>query len=64
MECAARMGPHRYLRLNLPPSGAQQKQMDFDVANQTSTALLLSLADDCLASLQSADWHRVKAIVG
>ena len=43
---------------------AQQKQLDFDVADQTSTDLLLSLADDCLASLQPADWHRLKAIVG
>ena len=58
------MGPHRYLRLNLPPSGAQQKQMDFDVANQTSTDLLLSLADDCLASLPPADWHRLMAMIG
>jgi len=63
-ECAARMGTHRYLRLNMPPSSAQQKQLDFDVADQTSTDLLLSLADDCLASLQPADWHRLKAIVG
>ena len=63
-ECAARMGAHRYLRLNMPPSSAQQKQLDFDVADQTSTDLLLSLADDCLASLQPADWHRLKAIVG
>ena len=55
---------HRYLRLNMPPSSAQQKQLDFDVADQTSTDLLLSLADDCLASLQPADWHRLKAIVG
>ena len=63
-ECATRMGTHRYLRLNMPPSSAQQKQLDFDVADQTSTDLLLSLADDCLASLQPADWHRLKAIVG
>lgn len=63
-ECASRMGTHRYLRLNMPPSSAQQKQLDFDVADQTSTDLLLSLADDCLASLQPADWHRLKAIVG
>ena len=63
-ECEAQMGPHRYLRLNLPPSGAQQKQMDFDVANQTSTDLLLSLADDCLASLPPADWHRLMAMIG
>ena len=62
-ECAARMGPHRYLRLNVTPSGAQQKQMDFDVANPTSTGLLRSLADDCLASLQPAEWHRLMAIV-
>ena len=63
-ECAAQMGPHRYLRLNVPPSGAQQKQMDFDVANQASTDLLLSLADDCLASLPPADWHRLMAMIG
>ena len=63
-ECEAQMGPHRYLRLNLPPSGAQQKQMDFDVANQTSTDLLLSLADDCLAALPPADWHRLRAMIG
>ena len=49
---------------NMPPSSAQQKQLDFDVADQTSTDLLQSLADDCLASLQPADWHRLKAIVG
>ena len=62
-ECAARMGAHRYLRLNVPPSSDQQKQMDFDVANPASTDLLLSLADDCLASLQPAEWHRLMAIV-
>ena len=62
-ECAAQMGSNRYLRLNVPPSGAQQKQMDFDVANPASTDLLLSLADDCLASLQPAEWHRLVAIV-
>ena len=62
-ECEARMGPHRYLRLNVPPSSAQQKQMGFDVANQASTNLLLSLADDCLASLQQAEWHRLMAIL-
>ncbi len=62
-ECAAQMGPHRYLRLNVPPSSAQQKQMDFDVASQASTDLLLSLADDCLASLQQPEWHRLMAIV-
>ena len=62
-ECAAQMGSNRYLRLNVPPSGAQQKQMDFDVANPASTNLLLSLADDCLASLQPAEWHRLVAIV-
>lgn len=62
-ECAAQMGAHRYLRLNVPPSSAQQKQMDFDVANPASTDLLLSLADDCLASLQPAQWHRLLAIV-
>lgn len=63
-ECATLMGRHRYMRLNLPPSAAQQQQMDFDVANPTSTALLLSLADDCLASLPPADWSRLRAIVG
>ncbi len=63
-ECAARLGTHRYLRLNVPPSDVQQKQMDFDVANQINTDLLLTLAHDCLASLQPADWHRLKAMLG
>ena len=62
-ECAARMGPHRYLRLNLPPSAAQQARLDLDVANPTSTDLLRALADDCLASLSPADWQRLRAIV-
>lgn len=50
-ECARRLGPHRYLRLNMAPSAAQVKKMDFDVANAASTQLLMGLADQCTRDL-------------
>jgi len=64
-ECEAKMGPHRYLRLNVPPSSIQEKQMDFDIANKVSTNLLLSLADDCIRSLQQdkGKWQRLMTII-
>lgn len=64
-ECEKKMGGYRYLRLNVPPSGLQEKQMDFDVANKASTDLLLSLADDCVKSLQDdkSAWSRLMTII-
>lgn len=62
-ECSARLGPYRYIRLNTNPSGDQTKRMDFDVANKASTDLLLSLANDCVDTLQKAEWNRLKAII-
>lgn len=52
-ECAKLLGNHRYLRLNMAPSAAQVRKIDFDLANSTSTQLLMSLADQCIAHLQA-----------
>lgn len=64
-ECEKKMGPHRYFRLNVPPSSLQEKQMDFDIANKVSTDLLLSLADDCFKSLRQDknEWNRLMTII-
>lgn len=61
-ECAAEMGPS-YVRLNVPPSPAQAKRMDFDVANDVSTKLLLTLADECLSSLSPAQRNALAAVI-
>ena len=50
-ECEKLLGNHRYLRLNMAPSAPQVRKMDFDVADATSTQLLMSLADQCIAGL-------------
>ena len=54
-ECEKLMGNHRYLRLNMAPSAPQIKKMDFDVTDATSTQLLMSLADQCIADLSAHD---------
>jgi len=62
-ECQAKLGPSRYFRLNVPPSAAQAKHMDFDVANKLSTDLLLTLANDCLKSLSPAQKNELMSII-
>lgn len=63
-QCAALLGPTRYLRLNAHPSAAQVGQVDFDVATPTSTKILLSLADDLARQqLEPAQRARLMAML-
>ena len=56
-RCASLLGSQHYLRLNAHPSAAQVERVDFDVATDASSKILVSLADD-LAEQQMLPQNR------
>lgn len=47
-HCSRVLGPDRYLRLNNHPSESQAAKVSLDLATESSTKILLSLADETL----------------